>query len=318
MAAIEDFTALCDQARQHLKHREFDKAIETYMRARQIDDDRPELHEALATAYILTGKIEAAIEHLVLETQLAPRKASAFVNLGALYNRIGDHHQAVIMCRKAVAIDRKSADGYYNLGFAHRKLNQLSMAVPAYREAIRINPKFVEAHQNLGNVCIDMGNLREAIIHFRQALEIDPQFEKARIGLERAEELKAGAKIEANPFGRLVDIDKAQSLALDPAQFRVLTEEEREADRRSLHLISLTIGRRAKDLRDLLKSKLNPQLTHLEHELASQVDCATILEQFQPIAHLFQNSCHQLEMATQELRIHERRLLANPRNEASH
>lgn len=312
MAVTAEFTKLCDQARQHLKRREFEPAIALYQQALQIDVDQPDAQEALATAFILSGNLESAIEHLILVTRLAPRRASAFVNLGALYNRLGNFNKAVEMCRKAVSIDRKSADGYYNLGIAHKKLNQLPLAVPAYREALRINPKMVTAHQNLGNVFTDMGNMREAASHFNKALEIDPTFEKARIGLERIEQLKAESKASINPFGRLVDLDKVQSLSLDAARFRKLNAEEREDDRRMLHIINLTIGRKAKDLRDQLKTKLAPELTQLEHNIASQADFATTLDQFKPISKMFQDACRMLDTAVKELRSHEKRMLIDP------
>lgn len=308
MTVTAEFTTLCEKAKQHLKHRQFDQAIALYQQANQIDEYQPEMHEALATAYILAGQIEPAIEHLILVTQLAPRRLTAFVNLGALYNRQGNFNKAIEMCRKAVSIDRKSADGYYNLGFAHKKLNQLALAVPAYREAIRINPQMTAAHVNLGNVFTEMGNLREAIVHFKQALIIDPTFEKAQAGLEKAEQIKADNKAAINPFGRLVDVDKIQSLSLDASHFRQLTPEESHNDRQMLHIINLTIGRKAKDLRDQLKGKLAPELTQLEHNVASQADFEATLDQFKPISKLFEKASAMLELAVNELRNHEQRL----------
>jgi tetratricopeptide (TPR) repeat protein len=308
MAVTADFSSLCDKAKQHLKRREFDSAIALFEQARKLDDDQPDMHEALATTYILAGKLDLAIEHLVLVTRLAPRRATAFVNLGALHNRQGNFQQAIEMCRKAVSIDRKSADAYYNLGIAYKRLKQPALSVPAYREAIKINPQLAAAHQNLGIIFTDMGNLREAISHFKQALAIDPQFERAQAGLEKAEQLKEAAKTAVNPFGRLVDIEKEQSLSLDASHFRQLSEEEREADRQMLHIIIITIGRKAKDLRDQLKAKLAPELTQLEHNVASQADFDLTLMQFKPISNLFQNASKMLESAMKELRDHEQRL----------
>ncbi|MDB5387440.1 MAG: Tetratricopeptide 2 repeat protein [Planctomycetaceae bacterium] len=312
MAVTAEFTSLFGQAKQHLKHREFDQAIDLFQQARQIDDDQPEMHEALAATYVMAGNLDLAIEHLVLVTRLSPRRTTAFVNLGALYNRQENYQKAIEMCRKAISIDRKSADGYYNLGIAHRKLKQMALAVPAYREAIRLNPQMAVAYQNLGNVFTDMGNFREAIVHFKQALVIDPNFEKAQVGLERAEQLKEASKTAVNPFGRLVDMEKEQSLSLDPSHFRTLTDEERQIDRQTLHIAILTIGRKAKDLRDQLKSKLAPELIQLEHNLSSKSDFDAILNQFKPISNLFQNASKMLESATRELRDHEQRLRVKP------
>lgn len=311
MAPTPEFTALCDQAKSHLKQRQFEQAIALFQQARQIDDFQPELHEALAAAYAMSGNVESAIEHYRQVTLLSPRRAVAYVNLGALYNRTGDHNQAVIMCRKAVQIDRKSADGYYNLGIAHRKLNQLPLALPAYREAIRINPQFTVAHLNLGNVFLEMGNTREAIIHFKKALEIDPGFSKAQVGLEKAELLKLQGKTAYSPFGRLVDTAAVEiQETLDASKYNPLTAEDRVEDHHMLAVINRTIARAAKALRDQLQLKLVPEIKELDRSVGSNVSFQETMVKFKPISVNFQTACRNLEAAVQELRDHETRMLA--------
>lgn len=316
MEAAPDFAALFDQAKAQLKHRHYDEAIALLLQAEQIDPDSPELHEALATAYVLTGKIELAIEQFRRVTLLAPRKAPAFVNLGALYNRQGEHAKAVEMCRKAIQLDRKSADAYYNLGIAQRKLNQLALAVPAYREAVRINPQLTVAHQNLGNVFLELGNAREAIIHFKQALAIEPDFVKAKVGLEKAELLKEQGKTAFSPFGRLVDTEEVanrQKTSLDASNYRNLTDEERAEDHHMLQVINRSIARAARELRDQLKSNLAPEITELDRSVGTEKDFQSSLMKFKPIATHFQTASRQLLAAVDELRAHEERMLAKQR-----
>lgn len=315
MSEAPDITELCNQAKALVRQRQFSAAIEVFQKGQQIDDDNPDLHEAMAATYAMSGNIESAIEHYKRVTLLAPRRATAFVNLGALCNRIGDHAKAVEMCRRAVQIDRKSADGYYNLGIAHRKLNQLPLALPAYREAIRINPQMVVAHQNLGNVFLDMGNAREAISHFKKALEIDPEFAKAKIGLEKAELLKVQGKTAFSPFGRLVDTEAVarQQAELDTTQMRNLTEEEREEDHHMIKVLDRSIARAAKSMRDQLQLKVVPEIKELDRSVGSNVSFQETLRKFKPIAILFQTSCRNLEAAVQELREHEERMLAKLR-----
>ena len=311
MTTVPEFAALFEQAKQQLKHRQYIQAIELFHQARDIDDDEPDLHEALATAYVLSGNVEAAISHFKRVTLLAPRKSAAFVNLGALYNRNGEFQKAVEVCRKAVSIDKKSADGYYNLGFAHRKLNQLAMAVPAYREAIRINPQMISGHQNLGNVFLEMGNAREAIAHFKRALSIDPGFTKAQVGLEKAQLMKEQGKTAFSPFGRLVDtaeVAKKQE-GLEASSLRSLTEEERVEDHHMVQVIDRSIARAARDLRDQLKSKLIPEITELDRSVGSQESFHEVLAKFKPIATYFQTASRQLEAAVRELHDHQQRML---------
>lgn len=312
MSDSPEFKTLFDQAKALVRQRQFDAAINLFKQAQQIDDFVPELHEAMAATYAMSDKFDVAMEHYKQVIMLAPRRATAFVNLGALCNRIGDYAKAIEMCRKAVSIDRKSADGYYNLGIAHRKLNQLPLALPAYREAIRLNPQMVVAHQNLGNVFLDMGNAREAISHFKKALEIDPEFVKAKVGLEKAELLKVQGKTASTPFGRLVDAEKVaaqQQSVIETSKLGSLTDEEREEDHHLLKVLDRSIARAARTLRDQLALKLVPEIKDLDRSVGSNISFQETLRRFKPIAVDFQNAARKLEAAVKELREHEARML---------
>lgn len=307
-----EFIDLVNRAKVFLKQRQFDQALLLLQQAQQIDDDQPEVHEVIAATYAMSGNLESAIEHYKRVTLLAPRRGTAFVNLGALYNRIGDFNKAVESCRKAVQVDRKSADGYYNLGIAHRKLNQLPMALPAYREAIRLNPQMIDAHLNLGNVFLDMGNAREALHHFKQALEINPEFAKAKVGLEKAEQLKIQGKVTSGAFGRLVNPDAVEQQAgeLDASKLKALSDEDREQDHHMLKVLDRSIARAAKELRDQLRLKLVPEIKELDRSVGSEVSFQGTLVKFKPIAINFQTACRNLQAAVQELREHQERMLA--------
>lgn len=316
MGTEPDFQTVFNAAKLQLKQRHFEQALALFEQAQQIDPDHAELHEAFATAYVLAGNIDAAIDQFKRVTLLEPRRASTFVNLGALYNRLGEFQKAVEMCRKAVQLDKKSADGYYNLGIAHRKLNQLALAVPAYREAVRINPQLTVAHQNLGNVFLEMGNAREAIVHFKYALAIDPGFVKAQVGLEKAQQLREQGKTAFSPFGRLVDTETVaanQAQTLDASSLRSLTDEERAEDHRILQVLNLGIARAARELRDQLKNKLVPEIVELDRSVGTEVNFQATELKFKPIAIYFQTASRHLQAAVEELRQHEQRMLEKQR-----
>jgi tetratricopeptide (TPR) repeat protein len=316
MGTEPDFQTVFNAAKLQLKQRHFEQALALFEQAQQIDPDHAELHEAFATAYVLAGNIDAAIDQFKRVTLLEPRRSSTFVNLGALYNRLGEFQKAVEMCRKAVQLDKKSADGYYNLGIAHRKLNQLSLAVPAYREAVRINPQLTVAHQNLGNVFLEMGNAREAIAHFKHALAIDPSFLKAQVGLEKAQQLREQGKTAFSPFGRLVDTETVaanQAQTLDASSLRSLTDEERAEDHQILQVLNLGIARAARELWDQLKNKLVPEIVELDRSVGTEVNFRETELKFKPIATYFQTASRHLQSAVEELRQHEQRMLEKQR-----
>jgi tetratricopeptide (TPR) repeat protein len=154
---------------------------------------------------------DAAITAFQRVTQLAPKEARGFVNLGAVYNRRGDFRSALDALRRALQRERTSSEAYYNMGAAHRGLNQLSLAVSAYREALRHAPDMPDAHLNLANVYRDMKNLRQAELHYAKALELRPDFERARRGLQHVQTELQQQEQAGSPFGRLVESSGASA-----------------------------------------------------------------------------------------------------------
>jgi len=222
-----------------------------------------DLHESLASVYFMAGDFPAALRHYERVTKLAPHATGrAYVNMGAVYNRMGGYAKAVQVLRKGVAREKRSAEGFYNLGIAHRKLGQNAMAVNAYKEAVKLNPEFVEAFCNLGNVYLEMKNHQQATMQFGRALELRPDFAKARNGLAEADKATNAARREYSPFGRLVDPAKAKKSA-DKA-VRKMTATERADDRNSLHELARQMEEMTDAYVEVLSTELEPSLHDIE------------------------------------------------------
>jgi tetratricopeptide (TPR) repeat protein len=262
MSTTADIESLANQARQHLRNGECPQAIELFKKALDIDERRIDLHEGLATACFMCNDYDDAIKHFKRITEIDPRIAGkALINLGAVYNRLGDHNQAASFLRRGIAKHR-SAEGFYNLGIAHRGLGQLAMAVSAYREAIRLSPEMSEAHLNLANVFVDMNNYQQAMIHYQAALELNPGSKRAQLGLEQAQQAGNLAKKSISPFGRLVDEKTVRGKA-SLKMVRALTEMERVADRQAVHRITGDMRSAVGELLELLRNSVEPALTTL-------------------------------------------------------
>jgi tetratricopeptide (TPR) repeat protein len=252
------------QAREHIKRGRLDDAIAALEEARRANEFDPEVHEELATVHYLQGSLERAAEHFERVTRLDPRRGASWINLGAVYNRLGKFQRAAEVLRRAVQIERKSSAGYFNLGYAYRKMQQWSMAVPAYREAIKLDPKMTDAYVNLGNVLVEMGNLAQAEVQFRKALELRPDHARARRGLEHCQQQLDASRTNESPFGRLVDVARLEAAsAAKPEAARVLSDEERRADRRALHELLQTAGAELGELLASLNEQLEPRLKQM-------------------------------------------------------
>lgn len=262
------FDDLCKTGRDNLKAGRPQEAVAAFEEARRMNELDPEVHEGLATAHFLLKAYEPAARHFERVTRLDPRRGASWINLGAVYNRMGSYQKAAEVLRRAVQIEKKSAVGFYNLGIAYKHLKQWNLAVPAYREAIRLEPRMADAHLNLANVYAELKNYPQAITHYKKALELQPDLDRAIRGLERAEARLDARKQELSPFGRLVDAGQASSEAkVAPLPACELTEKEREHDRRALHDLLRQMEFELQDVLAALTEELDPAVRTLNRML---------------------------------------------------
>jgi len=188
---MADAATICHSAKQALNQRQYEQARELFLQALDQNPDHPDGHYGLATACFLQGDLLGAAHHFREVTRLDPLRAGAFVNLGAIYNRLGRYEDAITALRRGIQLDPRRAEGFYNLGLVYRQQGQSDRAVDAYREAVRVNPKMTEAHFNLANLLLELEKFSAAIVHYRQALKLRSDWPEARQGLQMAEEAVA-------------------------------------------------------------------------------------------------------------------------------
>lgn len=299
---------LVDQAKQHLKARQFQEATALFQQAIAQDEFNIKLHEMLVSASILAKEYAPATEQLERILRIDPANINAMINLGAMYNKLGKHNEGAAVLRKAIAKDKNNSHGYYNLAIAQRHLGDLTMAAWSYREALRINPQMADAHQNLGNVLMELGQLKQAIDHYEKALEINPEFRAAQRGIKRAKEERFQAKQAQNPFGRLVDESMIQGAAQSQAQ-RELTDQERLSDRSAIYKLTQSIETASEALVEFLKTDLDKVLSSLNRSIAQESvspgSISRAYEDYQAAVTRCMNLRRALKRKMLELRAHE-------------
>lgn len=301
-------TELYQQARQFLKERKLNEAIEVYQRIISFKPSEKKAHTGIAALYFQLKKYPEAIEHFQELARLSPAEASPYINMGAIYNRMGEYKQALNTLRKAVQKDKKSADAFYNMGIAHKGLNQLSMAVTAYKQAISFEPEMVDAHFNLGNVYLEMKNHSQAHLCFVRALEIAPQFKKAVHALKVLDNETNKEKQNFNPFGRLVDETALRKKNVSAVTSQ-MTDDERETDRRQLHQLCDQIQEVTEGIVKDLKSGVTPAILNLNRCISQgekhYAELADVNQTFQKKVKSMNQLRKQLKKRMLELRAHE-------------
>jgi tetratricopeptide (TPR) repeat protein len=103
--------------------------------------------------------------------QIAPEWYGTYVNVGAIYNEMGQYEKAIDPLRKSISI-RASYAGYVNLGTTYFGLNQFADAANAYQEAIKLDPQQYVTWGNLGEAYYDSGAKDKSAAPLRKAVEL--------------------------------------------------------------------------------------------------------------------------------------------------
>ena len=103
MNSPPEIPLLIEQAKQFLKSRQFNEAISLFQQAIAQDPYNVKLHESLASAYILAKEFDLAVEQLERILRISPQNVNAMINLGAMYNKVGNHAQAADILRRGLS-----------------------------------------------------------------------------------------------------------------------------------------------------------------------------------------------------------------------
>ncbi len=182
-------------------------AVGAAQQAQHLNDNLPEAHSSLGSAYLATGKLAEGIAELRRALELAPnsdegyrRLASAYLDsgrraealeafnkainvnpyywynynqLGAAYLRVGDNDKALEAFRRVTEIEPEISNGYLNLGIVYYQQGKWNECISAFQKAIARQPSF-RAYSNLGVAYFYSGRYREAADMFEKAVAMNP------------------------------------------------------------------------------------------------------------------------------------------------
>jgi tetratricopeptide (TPR) repeat protein len=159
---------------------EFEKAIEVYRRAIDLNTELPEPWFNLAVAAHESGRLNEACDAYETAVRLDPNHAKAWSNLGSLHFQANRVPEAVEACRKAVAIKPDYAKAWDSLSTALLEMGESGEARAAAATAVRLQPGFASAHLKLGVLDFQEDRFEEARDHLLAVLEKHPDSEIAR------------------------------------------------------------------------------------------------------------------------------------------
>ncbi|MBC8245311.1 MAG: tetratricopeptide repeat protein [Verrucomicrobia bacterium] len=133
-------------------------------------------HHRTHAAKELQAKSKSAVGICRRVTEIDPKDAKAWINLGAALGQVEQPDEEIDAYRKAIQLAPKYADAWYNLGVAQARREEDVEAIHAYKQALLLSPKFAKAWFNLGVLQGKLGNPHEKIRSYRKAVEADHNF----------------------------------------------------------------------------------------------------------------------------------------------
>ena len=104
---------------------------------------------------------------------------------GVLYEKQGNHEEAIRHYQQAIAVKSDFAEAYNNLGTLLMWQGRSEDALQSFQKTIELNPDSIHAHNNIGIILTELGHLHEATTTFQQAIALDPNHPQPYVNLAR-------------------------------------------------------------------------------------------------------------------------------------
>ena len=147
------------------------------------------------------GQYATAVESFLRATELDPRYMKAHDNLGLCYEALGRFDEARRSWEEAILLNReqqaKSPWPALNLGLLLTRLDRLDEAEARFRESLGSDPRFPPARYQLGITLEKKGRVTEAVAEIEEAARLDPAYPEPQYALSRLYR-RAGDKEKAD------------------------------------------------------------------------------------------------------------------------
>ncbi|MBN1309434.1 MAG: tetratricopeptide repeat protein [Chitinispirillaceae bacterium] len=146
------------------------------------DFQRALLYHIKGTVELRKGNLKESMEQLDRSFSLlgnsAPEKAilyEDYVMLGYLFNRAGEHRNAIDTFSNAVLIHADGFVPWFTMGVSRMALDEYEGAINALNEAVKIDPQHTDAWFNLGLSYVKEGQHNMSVGAFLKATESSPE-----------------------------------------------------------------------------------------------------------------------------------------------
>jgi tetratricopeptide (TPR) repeat protein len=167
---------------------------------------------------VLNRDFQAAIDAFMKVIAIEPNNVKALYNLGYSYRQTGDKDKAIEFSERAVQADPDQLYVHQNLGFAYEDADQMDKAMSEFEEELRRHPEdpnLAGIAAKLAQIYLDRDLLEEAFDAASRAVRLRPENPANHYVLARVH-MRNKAYDQA-----IVSLEKALQLAPDSAYYRI-------------------------------------------------------------------------------------------------
>ena len=180
------YLAVINLANSYRQLGEDDKALVGYRRFMELDPRNSQIRYEAAQILIDKGELEEATEQLEEALRLEPKMAAARNALGVVSIEKGDIEGAERQIRAALEQKPDVLHAYFNLALIAEQRRDFQTAIANYQREIELHPFSFRARYNLGELYGSLGNRPAQLDAYREAIEVNPYFAMGYLALAKS------------------------------------------------------------------------------------------------------------------------------------
>ncbi|MBN2397175.1 MAG: tetratricopeptide repeat protein, partial [Deltaproteobacteria bacterium] len=187
LATVEAYgassTAHYLQGNSYFTKKKYDRAIEKYEKAIEVNPQVADYYYKLAETYRLKESGDEAIACYREAIEIDPQYYEAYAGLGEIFFQKGECGEAVQYYKKAIETCPTDSKDQFFFGRICDIQGDTDGAIKEYEKAIDIRSGYFDALANLAVCYAKKANYKKAVLYYVKARKIRPYDEKIVVGL---------------------------------------------------------------------------------------------------------------------------------------
>lgn len=202
-----EIEALVSRGDDFFQDADYDRAIDFYVRALEMDIRNVEALEGLGQAYAAQCVWESAARSFEQLVKVDPTCAASHYLFGHALGALGEHNRALSELYKAENLGYTGSDLYSATGYALHMKGDIEKAILSYRRAIDLDPEDTITWFNYGKALIAQRSYVAARKAMETAVEIDPEDDEAWVALGEVYEDLDELDLALKAYERALDLE---------------------------------------------------------------------------------------------------------------